>query len=116
MTVGAGLSDATKGAQEVVSGLRGACAEIGGEAGRVHRAIDGARRHLHAAFAEHQAACRCDPCSLPRPRRWRQGLHEYWYRLQALCALPGQERTPNVTISKSLSLWWWTRYTRRSCG
>ncbi len=60
VTVGAGLSDTTRGMQEVVGALRTACAEISGESAKVHRSIDAARRHLQAAFADHTAACRCD--------------------------------------------------------
>lgn len=59
--VGAGLSDTTKGMQDVVGALRQACADISAESAKVHRAIDAARRHLQTAFADHTAACRCCP-------------------------------------------------------
>ncbi|BDA42713.1 hypothetical protein COCOBI_03-6060 [Coccomyxa sp. Obi] len=61
--VGAGLSDTTKGMQDVVGALRQACADISAESAKVHRAIDAARRHLQTAFADHTAACRF--CPLP---------------------------------------------------
>jgi hypothetical protein len=58
VTVGAGLSDTTKGMQDVVQALRQACADISGESAKVQRAIDSSRRGLHTAFVDHTAACR----------------------------------------------------------
>ena len=58
VTIGAGLSDATKLMQDVVSALRVACVDIGGESVKVHKAIDSSRRGLHSTFVDHQAACR----------------------------------------------------------
>ena len=58
VTIGAGLSDTTKAMQEVVSALRVACVDIGGESVKVHKAIDSARKGLHSAFVDHQASCR----------------------------------------------------------
>lgn len=57
-SIGAGLSDTTKSMQDVVSALRAACTEIGGESTKVHKAIDSCRRGLHSAFTDHQSACR----------------------------------------------------------
>ncbi len=56
--IGAGLSDTTKVVQDVVSALRLACAEIGGESVKVHKGVDSSRKGLHPAFVDHQAACR----------------------------------------------------------
>ena len=58
LTIGTGLSDTTKSMQDVVSALRVACVDIGGESAKVHKAIDSSRRGLQSAFVDHQAACR----------------------------------------------------------
>ncbi|KAK9830979.1 hypothetical protein WJX81_004843 [Elliptochloris bilobata] len=56
--VGAGLSDATRGVQEVVGTMRSACADLTSDAHRAHRAMDAARVELAAAFSARRAARR----------------------------------------------------------
>lgn len=88
MRVGAGLSETTRGMQEVVGALRQACAHILGESSKVHRSIDSARRHLQNTFADHTAACRCGR-HLPLPTL--NSLPMIWAQpVASQSAAPGQ--------------------------